>query len=92
MACDWLDLPQLTIFTTGDYSFEETTSVSLESIKINFSFHSDVPFTNGTYTHGHGAFYNLQSSGISSDTSRSSFCIFELVSTNLRDQIEAHLY
>ena len=31
---DWFDLPKLTTFTTGDYSFYETTSLRLDSLII----------------------------------------------------------
>ena len=32
---DWFDLPKLTAFTTGNESFEGTTSLNLESMMNN---------------------------------------------------------
>ena len=62
---DWFDLPKLTTFTAGSYSFFETASVTLTGM-ISSSYSPDVPFDKGTYNYGAGAFIKLKNSQIKS--------------------------
>ena len=51
----------------------------------------DVPFTNGTYTHGTDAFRTIRKENIISDASMNNSNESLLVSTNLKEQIQSHL-
>ena len=63
------NLPNLQSFETGDWSFEETTSLSLSSMIIKFSINQlDVPFINGEFN-TKGAFMNINVDYIKCDES-----------------------
>ena len=63
------NLPNLQTFETGDWSFEETTSLSLSSIIIKFSINQlDVPFINGIFN-TQGAFREMNVDDIKCDES-----------------------
>ena len=82
----------LTTFTTGMFSFYDTTSLSLSSISILF-FLVDVPFINGEYSSNENslAFGSLSESGIVFDEGNSVSSILSIVSSNLKNQISLHL-
>ena len=62
----WIDLPNLSTFTTDDNSFYSTTTLNIESIHMSNNDDSDVPFINGKYTHGENAFHRTTSLTLSS--------------------------
>ena len=64
---DWYDLTKLTTFKTGQVSFVSINSLNVKGI-IPSSFSSDVPFTNGAYTHGTNAFNSISSASIISES------------------------
>ena len=61
----YLDLPHLTIFSSGDYSFYMTTSLTLssKSLKI-FQYEIDLPKLT-TFTTGQTSFYTISSFNLS---------------------------
>ena len=65
----WIDLPNLSTFTTGSSSFRETTSLDLSSIFWFILLSTDVPFSNGKFSCGNYAFSSLSRSAIQSDSS-----------------------
>ena len=63
------NLPELKYMTIEFGSFCSTRSLTLSSIFDSFLLYSDVPFTNGKYTHGTNAFCRLYSKHIQYDES-----------------------
>ena len=69
MYIQWIDLTNLSTFSTDDYSFDKTIILNIESIYMSINDDSDVPFINGKYTHGNNAFFRLYSNHIQYDDS-----------------------
>lgn len=55
------------------------------------SFLLDVPFTNGTYTHGEEAFNDLYTSGITADSCKANISISSLASQYFKELISSKL-
>ena len=63
------DLPELKLLIFEIYSFYKTTSLTLSSIFDSYFSNTDIPFSNGEYTHDTAVFFRLYSNHFQYDES-----------------------